>query len=123
DGLVLYREAPTHLVAQDPDLRDATAAFPVFDVVAAYRLQPESLRWLSRQLHLRRVDELFGVPPPSTPEPTIALTLAEDDVRKTAFLAGDLSSVATMVLHVVNAIVPPGHPFRLPDLFGGGTDP
>jgi hypothetical protein len=120
DGLVVYREATSGIGGP----AQQTPWFPVFDVVSAYRLRPESLRQLTRLLDDA---ELFDFTGTEAVEPGFDELLLIDwhalgRAGRFALVGADIAR-ASRILHVVNAFLPDGYAFAPVALVGEAEPP
>lgn len=112
DGFVVYREA-------DPLDAFSDGWPPVFSRVSAYRILPESTRSLARSLYqagLYQVETVVGTD--TDAEEVIAIAARAFGDQRRLVARGRVYGAVIDVLHVVNAYVPPGCAFALPDMTG-----
>jgi len=117
DGYVVYREA---------DPQDAFPGDwpPVFSRVSAYRLLPQSTRTLARGLYeagLFQVDTVVGTDVDA--EDVVAVRWRAFGEERRAVGRGRVYGPFIASLHCINAFLPPGCAFTLPDMTGEPQPP
>lgn len=116
DGLVVYRQA-------NSDLPDCPIAIPLFTEVSAYRLDPASIRILSRKLQLRRLydlDEIRVDNPVIDGEHAVIIW----QVRGQQGRISSMSPTSNLdpVLNLINSYLPEGRAIGYSDLAGSPED-
>lgn len=112
DGLMVYRQAAR-------DLPNCPIPIPLFTEVCAYRLDPETIRSLSRKLHLRHLydlDEIRIENQVMNGEHAVIIWHAREQ-------EGRISSMSPTtnldpVLNLINSFLPEGHGIVYDDLAG-----
>ncbi len=116
DGWVIYREADTSLLSDF----DPTVSLPVFCRMCAYKLEPLSVRHLTRLLDtsgIAQVPRVVGGAAAAS-GPSIAVQWHAFGKRKRITLQGSVYGPMNRALHVVNSFLPPGHGFALAEMSG-----
>lgn len=117
DGFVVYREA-------DPQDAFAEEWPAVFSRVSAYRMLPQSTRSLARGLYqagLFQIDTVIGAD--TEAEDVIAIRWRAFGDERRSVARGRVYGAFVDVLHVVNAYLPSGCAFALPDMTGEPQPP
>ena len=111
DGLVVYREADLSLRSLD-----ATIQLPIYRRLCVYRLAPESIRSLSRELDSVPVLEVQRIvnPPTEADYHSIEFRLTYKGNEVDLVLKDVVPSLANRVLGVVNGYLPAEHGITMP---------
>lgn len=117
DGFAVYREA---------DPLDALPGEwpPVFATVSAYRMLPQSTRSLARSLYrvgLFQAETVVGTDVDA--EEVVAIRWRAFGEERRTIARGRVYGVVVEALHVINAYLPAGHAFELPDMTGEPEPP
>jgi len=120
DGLLVYQEADRSLRRSGSPLQ-----LPLFERMCAYRLHPESVRALSRQIGQLRIDELATDQGGGAGEgelQSIHVKWFAFARQKLLYARGRARLPLARLLRAVNSFLPQGHAFSLPRMGGEPED-